>query len=60
MNTKTLIQNIENLSATLTQKQLAAFLDIVDAVAAMAAESQELAKQNQLAPTIEVVNGRIH
>ncbi len=49
MNTKTLIRNIENLSATLDQKQLTAFLDIMDAVAAMANEAQELSKQDQSA-----------
>ncbi|GGF71215.1 hypothetical protein [Alteromonas lipolytica] len=51
MNTKTLIRNIENLSATLNQKQLAAFLDIMDAVAAMATESQELSRKDKLAST---------
>lgn len=60
MNTKTLIQNIENLSATLSQNQLVAFLDIMDAVAAMAAESQELAKQNKSTPSIQVVTQRMH
>ncbi|NVK55482.1 MAG: hypothetical protein HWE26_07700 [Alteromonadaceae bacterium] len=62
MNTKTLIRNIENLSATLDQKQLSAFLDIMDAVAALATESQELLKQDssrRLASS-SAVAGRIH
>ncbi|MBC3765504.1 hypothetical protein [Neptunicella marina] len=45
MNTQALIRNIEDLSATLNQKQLIAFLDIMDALAAMTAEAQQLAKQ---------------
>ncbi|MDC8830816.1 hypothetical protein [Alteromonas gilva] len=62
MNTKTLIRNIENLSATLDQKQLTAFLDIMDAVAAMANEAQELSKQDQStrASRLSQVAGGLH
>lgn len=49
MHTQTLINNIESLSATLDEGQLAKFLDIMDAMALLLAEAQQ--KRDEL-PTL--------
>ena len=58
MTTKQLITNIEALSETLTPKQLFKFLDIVDELASMVANEQQL---KQSMPKVAVAElGQLH